>query len=169
MQQRAYGVQDYEQDGSATSRLEAWETAVNMMKSHPLTGVGVGAFTSAFAYFSEYKPRATHNTFFEIAAESGVISGVAWLLMICALIAGLVKATRLTRPMITYSEDGKFLFLISEAILAAVTGYAVCSIFLSLKGYEIFFLMLVMGNAVIRMTSEVAKDNNGPSPSVRAL
>ena len=85
MKSRAHQIAGYEEDYAATSRLEAWEAAGNMVARHPLTGVGVGAFIQAFPDHAEYHPRATHNTVLEIFAESGVMGGLAWLMIVTYL------------------------------------------------------------------------------------
>ena len=69
-------------DASAIGRLQAWETAVGMAKAHPVFGVGLRNFELAFLDYSSYEPRAPHNAFMALMAESGIPS--------CLLFAALV-------------------------------------------------------------------------------
>jgi len=69
-------LQTEEFDQSVKGRLEAWETAVSVMKSHPFFGVGLRNFESEFAQYSNYHPLAAHNALLSLAAETG-LPGVA--------------------------------------------------------------------------------------------
>jgi probable O-glycosylation ligase (exosortase A-associated) len=69
-------------DASAIGRIQAWETAVEMAKAHPVFGVGLRNFELAFLDYSSYEPRAPHNAFMALMAESGIPS--------CLLFAALV-------------------------------------------------------------------------------
>src|SRR5262245_55316117 len=69
-------------DASAIGRLQAWETAVEMAKAHPLFGVGLRNFELTFLDYSSYEPRAPHNAFMALMAEAGIPS--------CLLFAALV-------------------------------------------------------------------------------
>ena len=69
-------------DASAIGRIQAWETAVEMAKAHPIFGVGLRNFELAFLDYSSYEPRAPHNAFMALMAESGIPS--------CLLFAALV-------------------------------------------------------------------------------
>lgn len=77
-----------------TGRLFIWDTALNMVERRPLTGVGAGAFSSAYASFSTrpddvfasgmLSPHHAHSAYIGLAAECG-IPGVLGLLAILVL------------------------------------------------------------------------------------
>jgi len=86
--ERMSTMQDYRSEGSASARLDAWQSGMHMAIDHPLTGVGVGHFFSA--YGTKYRdPDATgpwmnaHSMYFQIIGEMGV-PGICLYLAILA-------------------------------------------------------------------------------------
>jgi len=69
-----------ELDPSAIARIQTWETALQMIKAHPLLGVGLQNFQGQYSrYFLDkykdtpnYRPRAPHNAYISLAAECGI-------------------------------------------------------------------------------------------------
>jgi O-antigen ligase len=159
MQNRAGTISEYEMDRSATGRLEAWSAATSMVGRHPVTGVGLSSFVPAFPYFSDDNPREAHNTFFQIAGESGLISGLMYLLVVYACLIALWRNhNRISR--MPASADRETLFWVNEATLIGYVGLFVCSLFLSLHVFEIFYLMCALVNALL--FSIVAMENSEP-------
>jgi O-antigen ligase len=158
MKVRATGISTYEEDRSASSRLEAWEAAITMTLLQPISGVGVAAFIPAFSSHSNYQKRATHNTFLEIYAESGIFAGTAWLLIVASIVTACLRTSRLTRRAAIEDDDARFLSLLSEAMLAAILGFFTCATFLSVKGYEIFFLLGLIAHVMERCSRAYVPD-----------
>ena len=88
------------------------------------------------------------RTFFQIAAESGIIAGLSYILIVALCLLALWRNGKRLRSK---SEDGsqKTIYWINEAALASFTGLVVCSLFLSLQLFEIFYLLCVMVNAIL--------------------
>ena len=53
-------------ESSAQSRIQSWAEGWNMLKMHPVTGVGYGQYT-------EYYVKVAHNSFVETFAELGLL------------------------------------------------------------------------------------------------
>lgn len=68
-----------EDDSSAIGRLQAWQTAWAMIKAHPVLGVGPFNFIDVFPQYSSFHPRAPHNAYVALAAESGIPSCLLFL------------------------------------------------------------------------------------------
>ena len=70
---------------SAVERAAHWLAGVRMFADHPLIGVGIGNYASAYPAYhprSWYDPLAhAHNYYINIAAEAGVIGLIAYLLL----------------------------------------------------------------------------------------
>jgi O-antigen ligase len=148
MKERAETISDYDTETSASSRLEAWSAALNMIVDHPLTGVGLASFGPAFPHYSEEKPREAHNTFLQITAESGILAGTMYVLIAVSSIVGLWRHGNRLHGI--KSETGaNVLYLINEATLVALCGLLVCSAFLSLQVFEIFYCLCLVVNAVL--------------------
>ncbi len=140
MKERAHTISEYEQESSAQTRLEAWQAAIKMIKKHPFLGVGLASFGPAFPDFSDKKPRAAHNTFFQIAAESGIVAGISYLFIILSAFLLLFRASKF------YKDKDPLLYFVSEATLTSLLGFFVCSMFLSLHLFEGFFYLCVIVN-----------------------
>jgi O-antigen ligase len=153
MLRRADRITNYHQQGSAADRLESWRAALRMIAAHPVTGVGLASYGPAFPHFSNKQPREAHDTFLQIAADNGLITGVMYLLVVIGSLTALWKnGIRLKKrdPEFIHS----FLYAANEATLAAFSGLAVCSIFLSLQDFEIFYCLVVMTNAVLFLSQK---------------
>lgn len=67
----------FQNDRSAMSRFDMWETAFSMFKDHPILGVGLSNYTYLFNNYGSagvlgYNPY-THNLYLKILVESGII------------------------------------------------------------------------------------------------
>ena len=116
-----------------------------MTLHHPLFGVGLSAFGPAFPDFSDESPRQAHNTFFQIAAESGIIAGLMYLLVLWTNLKDLLRNSRILREQ---DDKSEFLIYLNEALLTSLIGFAVCSMFLSLQVNEIFYYLCLLTNSV---------------------
>ena len=148
MQERAATLSSYETEGSAAGRLQAWAAATGMIKEHPLTGVGLGSFLDAFSDFSDNKIREAHNTFFQIAGESGLIAGLMYVLLVVACFSGLWwNGIRLGR--LGTESRLRDLYWVNEATLVGFSGFVVCSLFLSLQMMEFGYYIFLLVNAIL--------------------
>ncbi len=146
MKHRAETISKYEQDRSAEERLEAWKAAVKMGIAHPITGVGIASMGQAYPYFSNYPyVRIAHNTFFQLFAENGAVCGLSYIFLIFFSIKNLWSSDAI-RKICTNTNDHRFIFLLNEATLAGLIGFFICSIFLSLHEYEVFYYLLIITN-----------------------
>ena len=155
MQTRATTIDDYQTESSAASRLKAWGAATNMMAAHPITGVGLASFVTAFSNYSEDKPRVAHNTFFQIAGESGVIAGLSWLGIVTISILGL---WRKPLPRAPTGDSARFVSMMNDATLVAMVGFGACAMFLSVQGSEIFFFLGILANYLLLRQVEEGVD-----------
>jgi len=148
MRNRAQTIDEYETETSASTRLEAWGAAIEMIKKHPITGVGLASFVTAFPYFSDKDPRQAHNTFFQITAELGIFGGIAYLYIVGSGVFSLwIRGKKI--------ED-KELFIINEAVLVSIVGFFVCSMFLTLYIFEIFYFLCVLMNSTLFLAKSEA-------------
>jgi O-antigen ligase len=69
---------------SVVWRMYVWENTLNLLKGHPFTGVGLGAWFELYAAYSSYPTVSPHNTYLQIYADTGLLGAIA---IICAAIA----------------------------------------------------------------------------------
>ena len=84
-------------DYSGDARLGIWPQAVDMIREHPLTGVGVRNFAFAAGpmddTFSAAQPPHAHNLLLNTAAELGVPTAIALFTLLCVLLSGQFRGT----------------------------------------------------------------------------
>ncbi len=147
MKERAGMIDHYHEDASSEGRLESWRAGLRMIAAHPLTGVGLASYGPAFPSYSDKQPREAHNTFLQITAESGVFAGAMYVLIVGTCIMQLwINGNRLKR---CDPQAFDALLMANEGTLVGFCGLVVCSVFLSLQRFEIFYLLSLMTNAVL--------------------
>lgn len=151
MKARVLSIEHYHKSGSAEDRLHAWRAAERMIIAHPITGVGLASFGPAFPYYSRHHPREAHDTFLQITAESGVLAGAMYVLIVLSLVRHLWKNGSKLRKKIEAEGYSSTQFLMNEAVMIGFIGLVVCSIFLSLQEFEIFYTLNVLGNSVLHL------------------
>lgn len=149
MKSRAGTIDEFRTESSAATRLEAWQAALNMVGAHPVTGVGLASFGPAFPYYSSKEPREAHNTFLQVAGESGAFAGLALLLLVGGSLYALWRNAARLRARGSVDGSGHILLLLNEATLVSLCGFSVCALFLSLQMYEILYFLLVMTNGIL--------------------
>ena len=70
--------------GGGSGRLPLWNRAIETIKKHPLTGVGLNN-TYVYTEKAYGKGKYIHNTYLEIFMEEGVIGGSLYLLVVAAI------------------------------------------------------------------------------------
>jgi O-antigen ligase len=67
-------------EGSNQGRLLMWKKAAAITLAHPLIGVGIGNYPLAIKATATYRePIYAHNTYLDIAVETGVINMLVWI------------------------------------------------------------------------------------------
>jgi putative inorganic carbon (hco3(-)) transporter len=163
MKSRADTISEYETESAASTRLEAWEAALSMIGRHTLFGVGLSGFGPAFPEHSENRPREAHNTFFQISAESGIVAGIMYVLVVISCFKKLWRNGNELRNAKQYSTK-HFLYLMNEATLSSLAGLITCSLFLSLQVYEIFYYLCLITNSILSQVQNYNYRNNNVIP-----
>ena len=86
------------QDFSTAERLAHWIAGINMFLDHPLTGVGIGNYGTAYgpyhvAIFVNSLDHA-HNYYINISAETGIIGLTTFVLLLVAMFVAGGRAYR---------------------------------------------------------------------------
>jgi O-antigen ligase len=145
MKGRSTTIVDYQKDSSATDRIQAWGTASSMCFDWPFFGVGLGNFTVAYPIYSTSVPRVAHSTIIQFAAENGIPSALAFL-VIFIFAAGDLRVIRKYAKEMHGSDIRKadHIISITNALEGACLGFFVCGLFLCLGTYEIFYYCIML-------------------------
>lgn len=144
-------IKNYEQDGSAMGRINAWGFAINLATSR-LLGGGFETFTPFL--FKIYAPNPddyhdAHSIYFEILGEHGFI-GLAIFLTLAILTWR--RATLTAKEADRYPEM-KPLADLMRMIQVSLVGYAVSGAFLGMAYFDLYYALIsivVMSNYVVR-------------------
>ncbi len=93
-----------EAEGSGTGRVELWETNLSHVKSHPLFGMGPAGYA---VYNMTYHPedaRSTHNNYFDVLAQTGIVGSVAFLWLLWAFVRTCYQTRRRLRGQRNFEE-----------------------------------------------------------------
>lgn len=70
------------QEGSNIGRLAMWKEAISTIQRAPYWGVGLGNFPLSVEPSADYrKPIYAHNTYLDIASETGLINLIVWIVI----------------------------------------------------------------------------------------
>jgi probable O-glycosylation ligase (exosortase A-associated) len=134
--QRAETIDDYQADGSAMGRINAWKTSWYVFLDYPVFGVGPNNLA---AVFQRYSPepgrfRVAHNAYFQLLAECG-LPGL--LLFLGAIGAALWRMQRLRdQAGQAWIETQARMFQIS------ILGYLAGSMFLNMAYNEVIYHLI---------------------------
>lgn len=136
-------------DPSIRGRLSEDLAAVEMFSDHPLIGLGAGQYTPHYAQYAtrigldERREREPHNSYLEMAAESGVLGLAAFLgLLGTMIVTSLRSRARLVRNGELAAGH------LAEALIAAMLGYGIAAVFLHQAFPEYLWLLLGLAAGV---------------------
>lgn len=165
---RIGSIDKYEEDESATGRIEAWETGINMMTRNPFFGVGLKRFVAAFPYYSNYTPRQAHNSWVQLGGEAGLVALFAYGMLMLLTIRSLRRVEKRLHYL-PRGPNSDRAFVLMRAYEAALVGYVVCGFFLSMEDFEFFYLLVGMAQVLDRITehryAEAARDGTLRDPN----
>jgi probable O-glycosylation ligase (exosortase A-associated) len=138
-------------DASAIGRIQAWETAVEMAKAHPIFGVGLRNFELTFLDYSSYEPRAPHNAFMALMAEAGIPS----CLLFAALVLSASGACWSNWRRLHHSRRHHHLATYCLIVHATLLVYLVPNFFINRQDFDLMYHLVGLSaamTAVVRQT-----------------
>jgi O-antigen ligase len=85
-------------EGSAAQRLEIQKTALSILGDSPVAGTGLGTYKQANAlYAPDLGYRDTHNTYLNIAAETGLFGLALWVAMLVLVVKRVLREPEFAR------------------------------------------------------------------------
>ena len=155
-------IQNYEQDGSAMGRINAWYFAVNVANDRPLTGGGFDTFTAEL--FRQYAPEPddyhdSHSIYFGTLGEHGYVGlGLFLLIGLFALIKNGSIRRRAAK-----SEETQWAYRLSSMLRVSLIGYAVGGLFLGLQYFDLYYHLVAITLIVDALVKQTAPNIGGRS------
>ncbi|MBZ0270362.1 putative O-glycosylation ligase, exosortase A system-associated [bacterium] len=154
-QDRIGSIDDYEEDGSATGRIESWETGSRMLAANPVFGVGLKRYVEAYPAYATKpgeKAREAHNSWVQLGAESGIFALLAYGMLIFAAFRSFRRIDRRTALLPEVAAER--IRALSLAFQGALVGYLVCGFFLSMEDQEFFYLIIALSQLLDRTSAD---------------
>lgn len=156
-----------EVDPSAIARIQSWETGIQMIKHHPILGVGPSNFQGQYSHYflqkylnaANYHPRAPHNAYVCLAAESGIPS----MLLFVSFIVGTVIAMWRYRHKLAAYPGMKELSGYCLTIQVALTLFLVPNFFISRQNEDLMWHLVGVSSGVAALVRS-RLDDVEPAP-----
>jgi len=133
---------------SMRNRLRLAKSALTLFTENPFLGAGLGNFivlSNKFVYIHQ----VAHNTFLEVAAETGIPGLCSFLLLIAAGFGNVMISKK------RFLSAGKtFHALLSESVFVGFIGFLISSIFLSLETDFVFWTILSLGSVLFILSTQ---------------
>jgi len=150
---------DFGDELGAQIRLDFWREGLEMVKNHPITGVGLGNFT-AYSYAGTFGAKGMKgmacNTFLEITAELGFTG----LLAYCAILGGALMSAGKVRAEGKKHKQTQLLYA-GEGMQAGLLGFIAASMFLSAEYQKPFWVFVALSATVSSLLMQRARQQNG--------
>ena len=118
-----FGVKDSDKY-SRTYRSKIWPTTLEVIKDHPLSGVGFGGYWIAITKYhnasGEFTPQQAHNDYLELLASGGLIGVMIGLWFIGRICKSVVIRLRHSDPLLTALSIGALAGVFAIAIHSIV-------------------------------------------------
>ncbi|TSC94883.1 MAG: Uncharacterized protein Athens101428_89 [Candidatus Berkelbacteria bacterium Athens1014_28] len=80
------------QEGSNSERIKIWNKTIEIIQENPLLGVGIGNYPLSIEPASTYRdPIYAHNTYLDLAVETGIITSLIWIAILFLSIFNLTQ------------------------------------------------------------------------------
>ena len=148
------------EDEALSGRLSENLAAIAMFRDRPVIGIGANQFEANYStYAAEFGiddrvERQAHNSYLEMAAESGILGVATFIGMIIAGLGLGFAARRRLRELHDYDMAG-----LAEVLIAGLIAYAVAAIFLHQAFPEYLWLGLGFIAGVHYFSTLVSEDD----------
>jgi O-antigen ligase len=153
---------NYQEDKTATHRLELWKAGLRMFRDHPILGVGPGNYAQMYsdtyaAPGDDPAAWAPHNIYIQAMSELGVAGTLPVLLLLFFCFRINSRTRKLLDPKRSAVE--KFDFFLAYGLDLALVGYMVSGAFLTVLYYP--HLWIVLGLSVGLHTAVTSRQAAG--------
>jgi probable O-glycosylation ligase (exosortase A-associated) len=164
---RQQTIQTYEEDSSATSRIDSWNGALELMSDHPL-GVGGGGFSALSPVYipeiveaHEGQMRDVHNTYLLAGSEWGWLGLFLFVAFLLSTLRGM-NGIRISKLVFPEAEKMK---IESIALMLGLIGVLVAGVFTSRFYAEVLYWLAAFG-AILKNVQITAYEEELAKPEI---
>jgi len=171
---RASTIDDYEEDGSAQGRINAWKTSWYVFLDYPVFGVGPNNLATVFRRYSPEvdRFRVAHNAYFQVLAESGFPA----LMLFLAAIGAALWRMEVLRRLCQKATALPWVEVQARMLQIAIVAYMTGSMFLNTAYNEVIYHLIALTvclEVVATQTAEAREEEipwwkRPPQPAVTA-
>ncbi len=130
---------------SLVTRTEYWRGAWRMIQDHPLTGVGLGAFPTAYPAYGRSSVKNerlehTHNDYLQLLTDAGLVGGLIGLWFLFELFRGL---RRQFQQLERTRNNDRSLMLGGYVALLGIAVHSFLDFNLQIAANALLFLLIV--------------------------
>lgn len=153
-QEQKERFQSVGEDRTSIQRILYWENGYEMMKNHPISGVGYFNYVRYYeSFYSEdmlyERAELPHNIFIQVGSELGLI---ALSLYIITIIYAFVK-TRSIREGLGEDTDWKFYLCLLKYLNISLLGFVIAGQFVSVLYYPFLWIHFALFVSVVNIVS----------------
>ncbi len=146
----------------AAGRLDIWLVAFQIIRTHPVLGVGLGSFPKAFdKHVSETQDillnigrgRASHNTLLNVQSELGIVGLALFVIFIAMALQGGFIAVRNWRRVGSHRTAS-----LALAVWLSLVGILVTGLFLDVQYWKLFWLLLALPEVMRRLSVQSVRE-----------
>jgi probable O-glycosylation ligase (exosortase A-associated) len=160
-------IKTADEDTSFNLRLDAWQTAINIVRDRPITGGGfrVSEIREIYARYSPSESvrygRAQHSIYFQVLADQGIVGLGLFLLVGFFSWRNARYIIRSSRgvPELRWAHD------LASMVTVSFVAYAVAGAALSLAYYDYYYCLLAV---LVVVRGLVARELEARSPASEA-
>jgi len=140
--ERMFSIVDYEHDGSAMGRINAWKMAYNLAV-FKLLGGGFECFQEAT--FAIYAPdplniHDSHSIYFEILGEHGFVGLILFLSLGYSAWRSCIWIMKRTKE----NSGLRWIYDLAAMLQVSLVGYAVSGAFLGLAYFDLYYNLIAL-------------------------
>jgi len=142
-------VSTYQKDeGSAMKRIYLWQAGLEMIRDHPITGVGMENFILTFPEYNPYlRSQSPHNTYVQFGTECGIPGLGLYLLLLFFHFNTLLW---IKKRVDKNSVEAHCCL----ALEAGALGHMVHSIFISKVYFEPIYWLIISGSILKKIVKQ---------------
>ncbi len=155
------------EDATSQLRLLYWERGLDMVKTHPVLGIGYANWVPYYRtnYYSPAdtlnpmidvgvpKIEVAHNSFVEVGAELGVTGLVCFLALI---VGGLAVNAKSRRLLVRAGAKAHPFYLLSVGLDDAIVVFCIAGFFMSVAFYPFIWIHLGLGASLYVVAFRIA-------------
>jgi len=157
---------DYSFRGRASETLAGLE----MIKSHPILGVGLNNFAENYLAYAKSlglsptaEERAAHSLYIEVAAETGLVGFTAFAALLYAMARGIANSWKKLKGL----QEHRLASMVA-AIGAGIVGYFTASMFIHSAYPRYFWLLVGIAFSIPNIVANVI-NKPGKGPAAQSL